>query len=157
MKLWRTQYYTGPHSGRSARSSPKATSNLGKPNYRLPTPRTVTFLYAPCREVLADGVDRKRRQTKEELITPHASGSSLILVRHYHVGHGRTANYLDKGRATKYVALEPNTLTYPHIRRITNQAGFTEADGSLLILSCGAEDTNLTYLDIVLVEWASST
>jgi hypothetical protein len=62
-------------------------------------------------------------------------------TQNYHVGHGHTVNYLDKGRATKYVALEPNTLMYPHIRRIANQAGFTEADGSLLILSCGAEDT----------------
>jgi hypothetical protein len=29
--------------------------------------------------MLADGVDRKRRQTKEELITPHASGIVLDL------------------------------------------------------------------------------
>ena len=57
------------------------------------------------------------------------------------IGHGHTANYLDRNRVTKYIALEPNTNMHPLLRSAANAAGFNEADGTLLILSCGAEDT----------------
>ncbi|KAJ7885172.1 hypothetical protein B0H14DRAFT_3105859 [Mycena olivaceomarginata] len=55
--------------------------------------------------------------------------------------HGHTVNYLDRSAVTKYVALEPNTLMHSRIRQMASAAGYTESDGTLLILSCGAEDT----------------
>lgn len=50
-------------------------------------------------------------------------------------------NYLNRQQVTKYVALEPNLLMHPYIRSMASAAGFTESDGTLVILSCGAEDT----------------
>lgn len=55
-------------------------------------------------------------------------------------GVGHTVNYLDRAQVTKYVALEPNILMHPDIRKSASIKGFTESDGSLVILSCGAED-----------------
>ena len=57
------------------------------------------------------------------------------------VGHGHTVQYLDREKVTKYIALEPNVLMHPHIRAAAASAGFLESDGTCLILSCGAEDT----------------
>ena len=48
--------------------------------------------------------------------------------------------YLDRDKVTKYLALEPNTQMHPRIRTSANGAGFNEEDGTLLILSCSAED-----------------
>lgn len=56
-------------------------------------------------------------------------------------GHGHTAKYLDTARVTKYVALEPNVLMHDQIRSAADAAGFTEAAGTFVLLSCGAEDT----------------
>jgi hypothetical protein len=42
---------------------------------------------------------------------------------------------------TRYIALEPNVLMYPELCNAANATRFKESDGSLLILSCGAEDT----------------
>ncbi len=49
--------------------------------------------------------------------------------------------YLDRTRVKCYIALEPNELMHPFIRGVGNEAGYTESDGSLVIISCGAEDT----------------
>ena len=57
------------------------------------------------------------------------------------LGHGHSALYLDHARVSRYVALEPNALMHKHIRAQANRAGFHESDGTLIILSCGAEDT----------------
>jgi hypothetical protein len=59
----------------------------------------------------------------------------------FYAAHGHTVKYLDLSRVTKYIALEPNVLMHPELRNAANAAGFKESDGSLLILSCGAEDT----------------
>jgi len=83
-----------------------------------------------------DGVDGNCRSVKEHLITPNAYGIVLDLG----AGHGHTVNYLDPHLVAKYVALEPNTHMHAKIRSVANAAGFTEEDGTLLILSCGAED-----------------
>jgi len=56
-------------------------------------------------------------------------------------GHGHTTKYLDRSRVTTYVALEPNTNMHSVLRAAANVAGYNESDESLLILSCGAEDT----------------
>ncbi|THH01968.1 hypothetical protein EW026_g806 [Hermanssonia centrifuga] len=58
-------------------------------------------------------------------------------------GHGHTVNYLDRQKVTKYIALEPNTLMHDEIRKRSTTAGFTEASGTLQILSYGAEDISL--------------
>ncbi len=51
-----------------------------------------------------------------------------------------TVNYLDRQKVSKYVALEPNTLMHGEIRTLANRVGYTETDGTLVILSCGAEN-----------------
>ncbi|KAJ7189564.1 S-adenosyl-L-methionine-dependent methyltransferase [Mycena pura] len=83
------------------------------------------------------GGDENARNDKQKLITPNARGIVLDLG----AGHGNTAKYLDPNKVKKYVALEPNTFMHARIRAAANAAGFTEANGTLLILSCGAEDT----------------
>ncbi|KAJ7736925.1 hypothetical protein B0H16DRAFT_111940 [Mycena metata] len=82
------------------------------------------------------GSDESTRADKTELITSHARGVVLDLG----AGHGHTVNYLDRTMVTKYVALEPNVFMHPRIRAMAAAAGYTEADGTLLVLSCGAED-----------------
>ena len=57
-------------------------------------------------------------------------------------GHGHAATYLDRNKVTKYLALEPNIRMHPYIRTFAKRAGFTEEDETLVILSCGAEDTS---------------
>ena len=57
-------------------------------------------------------------------------------------GHGHAAGYLDRNKVTKYLALEPNARMHPYIRTSASGAGFNEEDGSLVILSCGAEDVS---------------
>ena len=98
--------------------------------------------------------DEGGRPTKEGLITPNAHGvvldigagvsrSTLISsvgCQFFPLGHGHTVGYLDRNKVTKYLALEPNTRMHPHIRTTANSAGFHEEDGTLVILSCGAED-----------------
>ncbi|KAJ6617925.1 S-adenosyl-L-methionine-dependent methyltransferase [Mycena sp. CBHHK59/15] len=87
--------------------------------------------------VYGKGCDEAARGDRQRLITPHASGVVLDLG----AGHGHAANYLQREKVTKYIALEPNVLMHPYIREKAQAAGYTEADGSLLILSCGGEDT----------------
>lgn len=58
-----------------------------------------------------------------------------------YLGHGHTVNYLDCTKVARYIALEPNVLMHSKIRILSHAAGFTEDNGTLLILSCGAEDT----------------
>jgi hypothetical protein len=55
-------------------------------------------------------------------------------------GFGHTVNYLDKAKTTRYIALEPNKLMHPQIRALANAAGYSEEDGTLVILACGAAD-----------------
>jgi len=81
-------------------------------------------------------VDEGGRSVKEGLIPPNAYGVVLDLG----AGHGHTMKYLDHSRVTKYIALEPNVLMHPHIRSLAKSLGYTESDGRLQILSCGAED-----------------
>lgn len=57
------------------------------------------------------------------------------------IAHGHTVRYLNRARVSRYVALEPNVLMHHKIRVQANRAGFHESDGTLLILSCGVEDT----------------
>ncbi|KAG9225468.1 hypothetical protein PLEOSDRAFT_1091061 [Pleurotus ostreatus PC15] len=87
--------------------------------------------------LFANGIDGNSREIKVELITQDAHG----LVLDIGAGHGHTANYLEHDKVSKYVALEPNVLMHPQIRATAKAAGFEEADGTLVILSCGAEDT----------------
>jgi hypothetical protein len=56
---------------------------------------------------------------------------------------------LDRTKVTRYIALEPSFSLHDGIRKTANEAGYTESDGSLIILSCGADDTLaiLTALD----------
>ena len=57
-------------------------------------------------------------------------------------GFGLSIEYFDRTRVSRYIALEPNTLMHNHIRSKANKAGFHESDGTLLILSYGAQDTH---------------
>jgi hypothetical protein len=58
------------------------------------------------------------------------------------LGHGHSVAYLNRARVSRYIALEPNVLMHEQIRAIANAAGYHESAGTLVILSCGAEDTN---------------
>ena len=49
--------------------------------------------------------------------------------------------YLNRARVSRYIALEPNVLMHERIRENANAAGYHESAGTLVILSCGAEDT----------------
>ncbi|GBE85616.1 predicted protein [Sparassis crispa] len=84
-----------------------------------------------------NGVDEVGRPEKQGLIPANAKGVVLDIG----AGHGHTVNYLSRNKVTKYVALEPNVHMHAEIRTTATAAGFTEADGTLLILSYGAEDT----------------
>lgn len=57
------------------------------------------------------------------------------------IGFGHLIQYLDCSKVIKYVALEPNTRMHSVLRQTAESAGFRESDGTLIILSCGAEDT----------------
>ncbi|GJE95945.1 methyltransferase domain-containing protein [Phanerochaete sordida] len=85
------------------------------------------------------GIDENTRDVKTSLISPNAFGVVLDVG----AGYGHSAKYLDHNRVTKYVALEPNTNMHPGIRRIAGEAGFSEDDGTLLIVPYGAEDIAL--------------
>jgi hypothetical protein len=76
------------------------------------------------------------------------------VITHFLIAHGHTIKYLDRSKVTKYVALEPNVRMHDQLRVVAAQAGYTKSDGSLLILSCGAEDTSsiLSSLDNVQVD-----
>ncbi|KAF8518690.1 S-adenosyl-L-methionine-dependent methyltransferase [Hysterangium stoloniferum] len=87
-------------------------------------------------KVFGDGTNQAGHQVKTDLIIPHAKGVVLDLG----AGMGHTMLYLDSHVATKYVAVEPNLLMHPHIRTMAADQGFSEESGSLIILSCGAED-----------------
>ncbi|KAJ3830006.1 S-adenosyl-L-methionine-dependent methyltransferase [Lentinula raphanica] len=80
--------------------------------------------------------DENGRAVKRGLL-PNATGVVLDIG----AGLGHTAQYLDRDKVTTYVALEPNTKMHAHIRQTAESAGFLESDGSLVILSFGAEDT----------------
>jgi len=86
----------------------------------------------------SDGVDENGRHAKKGLITPNAFGIVLDIG----AGHGHTIDYLDRERVQRYIALEPNTLMHPHIRRRANASGYMESDGSLTILALGLGDTS---------------
>ncbi|KAK2464974.1 hypothetical protein APHAL10511_003050 [Amanita phalloides] len=97
-----------------------------------------TLFFTHVWAAFADGVDSNSRDTKRLLITPHASGHVLDIG----AGYGHTLQYLDHPKIVRYIALEPNSLMHPRIRSAANAAGYSEDNGSLLILSCGAEDTD---------------
>ncbi|KAJ7475100.1 hypothetical protein B0H11DRAFT_2282038 [Mycena galericulata] len=87
--------------------------------------------------LFGQGGNEHMRGDKTNLITPHATGIVLDLG----AGHGHAANYLDRSKVTKYIAVEPNVYMHGHLRTRVEAAGFSEADGSFVVLSCGAEDT----------------
>ncbi|KAI0739629.1 hypothetical protein C8Q80DRAFT_1199847 [Daedaleopsis nitida] len=90
-------------------------------------------------KAFSDGIDQGGRPVKEELIRANAKGIVLDIG----AGHGHTVLYLDRTKVTQYVALEPNALMHPQIRALAATHGFSEADGTLLVLPYGAEETAL--------------
>lgn len=61
----------------------------------------------------------------------------------FSIGYGHTVKYLQANGVTKYVPLEPNALMHGEIRKLAALYGFTEANGKLLILPYGAQETAL--------------
>jgi len=115
---------------------PTLNAILRSPSILL-SPMAVSRLFmAEVWENFGQLVDEGGRSVKEGLIPPNAYGVVLDLG----AGHGHTMKYLDHSRVTKYIALEPNVLMHPHIRSLAKSLGYTESDGRLQILSCGAED-----------------
>ncbi|KAF9066189.1 hypothetical protein BDP27DRAFT_1227855 [Rhodocollybia butyracea] len=87
--------------------------------------------------VFGAGTDEAARAVKENLITLHARGVVLDIGA---AGHGHTVTYLQRRKVHKYVALEPNVLMHQRIRENANLAGYTEGNGSLIILPYGADN-----------------
>ncbi|KAH7922429.1 hypothetical protein BV22DRAFT_658399 [Leucogyrophana mollusca] len=94
------------------------------------------FFMSHVWSAFGDGVDQNGRVEKLRLIPENAHGVVLDLG----AGYGHAISYLNASRVTKYVAVEPNTHMHEELRRVAQAAGYTESSGSLLILSCGAED-----------------
>jgi hypothetical protein len=106
--------------------------------------------------LFGDGVDMNARPVKEGLIRPNARGvvfdigaglayftrfmDFYELISLDYIGHGHTIDYLNRKKVTKYIALEPNTRMHPRIRERANAAGYTEENGTLLLLPYGAEE-----------------
>ncbi|KAF9261142.1 hypothetical protein L218DRAFT_906051 [Marasmius fiardii PR-910] len=86
--------------------------------------------------VFADPTNEAGRVIKEGLITPYARGVVLDLG----AGHGHTVEFLDRGKVTTYVALEPNKDMHALLRQRAAAAGYLESNGSLVVLSCSAEE-----------------
>jgi hypothetical protein len=101
-----------------------------------PTALSRTFM-AVVWDVFAAPTDKSARPTKLALISPHARGAVLDIG----AGHGHSVDYFDRRTVTAYIALEPNARMHPAIRTRATKAGFKEADGTLLIIGGGAEDT----------------
>ncbi|KAG1744948.1 uncharacterized protein EDB91DRAFT_1328250 [Suillus paluster] len=89
-------------------------------------------------------VDEGGKDVKKGLITPHAYGFVLDLG----AGHGHTVNYLERSRVTKYIAVEPNVHMHARLRSTAFAAGYSEEAGTLLILTCGAEDISTILLSL---------
>jgi len=106
---------------------------------RVFRPRSISqFFMAKTWETFGDAIDERDRADKDKLIAPNAHGVVLDLG----AGNGHAIPYLDTKRVTKYVAVEPNALMHPKLRQTADKAGFTEANGTLIILGCGGEDIN---------------
>lgn len=104
----------------------------------------------------AEGMDENHREGKRALITPNACGvildigaglwrriipvrvllTSVVLA----TGHGHATQYLNRERAAKYIALEPNRDMHPYIRAAAAAAGFTEEAGTFVLVGAAAED-----------------
>ncbi|KAF7308649.1 hypothetical protein HMN09_00714300 [Mycena chlorophos] len=85
----------------------------------------------------AGPTDEGARPAKAGLIK-YARGTLLDIG----AGLGHSIPYLDREQVTAYVALEPNALMHDALRERAAARGYTEQDGSFLLLrGCGAEDT----------------
>ncbi|KAH8823158.1 S-adenosyl-L-methionine-dependent methyltransferase [Flagelloscypha sp. PMI_526] len=88
--------------------------------------------------VFSEGVDKNTGSSKVELITSNAKGRVLDVG----AGFGHTLNYLDREQVTTYIAIEPNLLMHARLRDAAYRHNFHEEDGTLIILSCGAEESS---------------
>jgi hypothetical protein len=60
-------------------------------------------------------------------------------------GYGHSIKYFAPSKVVKYIAIEPNTRMHPIIRQKANAAGFSEENGTLLLVAAGVE-----HLSVVL-------
>ncbi|KAG8903422.1 hypothetical protein FRB99_003317 [Tulasnella sp. 403] len=111
---------------------------LNNPSILLKPAQLSRVFFTHVWVVYGPGMDEFDREAKESLI-PYASGIVLDLG----AGHGHTVNYLKRDQVTKYVAVEPNHLMHPEIRKNATSAGYSEEAGELVVLDCGAEDFQL--------------
>ncbi|KAJ7077881.1 hypothetical protein B0H15DRAFT_861292 [Mycena belliarum] len=81
--------------------------------------------------------DEGARPTKLGLIGPNATGTVMDIG----AGLGHSIDYFDQSSVKAYIALEPNALMHGPLRARAAAAGFSEADGSFLVLPYGVEDT----------------
>ena len=93
---------------------------------------------------LGPAIDANSHAWKPPLLHPHAYGVVLDVG----AGHGHTMKYLDKTKVTKYVAIEPNVWMHERIREMARTCGFSEEKGEVVVLGCGAEDSERIYAAI---------
>ncbi|KAG1734103.1 uncharacterized protein EDB91DRAFT_1057077 [Suillus paluster] len=87
-------------------------------------------------KLFGNGVDENARDVKKALITPHTYGVVLDIG----AGHGHTIKYLEHSHVTKYIAVEPNVHMHAELHHTASATGYSQDDGTLLILPCGTED-----------------
>ncbi|RXW18275.1 hypothetical protein EST38_g7580 [Candolleomyces aberdarensis] len=119
-------------------TGPTLRSILAEPTLLLrPTALSRLYMANIWEGGFANGTDEGARPVKTDLITPNADGTVLDLG----AGHGHSVRYFDRAKVTRYVAVEPNVLMHPFIREAAHSVGYHESDGSMVILTCGAEDS----------------
>ncbi|KAI0667412.1 hypothetical protein C8Q78DRAFT_1071854 [Trametes maxima] len=118
---------------------PTLRAVFSSPSLLLHPHKVSRIFMAHVWKVFGNGVDENARPVKESLIPTNAYGVVLDIG----AGHGHTVNYLDPSKVTRYVALEPNQLMHPEIRKVAATKGFTEAAGNLTVIPYGAEEISL--------------
>ncbi|PPQ97688.1 hypothetical protein CVT26_001871 [Gymnopilus dilepis] len=116
---------------------PTLKAVLSSPSILLKPTTLSRIFFSHIWAAMTGGMDDWAKELKEEIITPNAEGIVLDIG----AGHGHSVLYLNRAVVNKYIAVEPNALMHPHIRSNASKTGFHESDGSLVILSHGAEDT----------------
>ncbi|KAF8346369.1 hypothetical protein F5887DRAFT_109081 [Amanita rubescens] len=104
------------------------------------SPRIISRIFmAHVWNAFSVAIDERGSEAKSLLITPYAKGIILDIG----AGHGHSIQYLNHSLIQRYIAIEPNILMHPHIRNAAHAAGYTEHNGTLLILPCGLQDSEL--------------
>lgn len=91
--------------------------------------------------VLAPLLNKEEMKIKQPLMA-RAYGTTLEIG----AGVGTHLKGYSRSKVTRLILVEPNASMHPSLRENANAAGFTESDGSLLLLGCGGAAADETPL-----------